>query len=397
MSERVVTDLSQLPRVADGWTFLYTERVRVERADYAIELRDKSGRIPVPVASLSSLMLGPGSVITHAAVLALAEAGCSIVWCGEQGGRFYASGLGETRRAHHLEAQAKAWASKKRHEEVVRRLYTMRFPEGLPDNLSLEQVRGHEGARVRDAYARLSRESGVPWNGRAYRRGDWDSADPVNRALSAANATLYGVCHAAIVATGFSPGLGFLHVGKQLSFVYDVADLYKVDVTIPAAFRAVSAGVERIESRVRRMCRELFLSTKLLERIVPDLQRVVGLLPEKARLVVHRGSDAPVAGEANEEGMGEAPGALWNPDGSRTSGGRNFERSALAQRPLAKTQTAEPIEEERVISDMAEDDFEPIGPSVAKAPAPEPGDAKEDDADQLPLPLASSGDDEVPF
>lgn len=372
MHERVISDLSQLPRVADGWTFLYTEKVRIERADYAIELRDKSGRIPVPVAALSSLMLGPGSTITHAAVLALAEGGCSIVWCGEHGARFYASGLGETRRAHHLEAQALAWASKKKHAEVVRRLYTIRFPEGLPDGLTLEQIRGREGARVRDSYARLSKETGVPWNGRAYRRDDWNSADPVNRALSAANACLYGLCHAAIVATGFSAGLGFVHVGKQLSFVYDVADLYKVDVTVPAAFRAIREGVSGIESRVRRGCRDLFYSTRLLERIVPDIQRVIGLVPQKARLVVHRGTEDPseLGPDEPEQGLGAEPGALWNADGPRLEGGQNFGRAAP---PGAE------------------------GPSIVKAtPGPEieRGDAYEDDAE---LPIAASDDDEVPF
>ncbi|MCC7536684.1 MAG: type I-E CRISPR-associated endonuclease Cas1 [Deltaproteobacteria bacterium] len=318
---RVVSDLAQLPRVADGWTFLYTEKVRIERSDHALELRDKSGRVPVPVAALSVLMLGPGSTITHAAVLAAAESGCSIVWCGEHAARFYAAGVGETRQARHLEAQATAWASKQGHLEVVRRLYTMRFQEGLPAGLTLEQIRGHEGVRVRETYATLSAETGVAWSGRAYRRGDWSAADPVNRALSAANACLYGVCHAAIVATGFAPGLGFVHVGKQLSFVYDVADLYKVDVTIPAAFQTVRAGTSNLETRVRKHCRDLFHSSRLLERIVPDLQRVVGLAPERARLVVHRGEEGepPV-----EEGLGEAPGELWNDDGTRTGGGRSF-------------------------------------------------------------------------
>jgi CRISPR-associated protein Cas1 len=366
MTERVVTDLSQLPRVADGWTFLYTEKVRIERADYAIELRDQNGRVAVPVSALSALMLGPGSTITHAAVLALGEGGCSIVWCGENGGRFYASGLGETRRAHHLEAQAAAWASKKKHIEVVRRLYTMRFPEGLAEDLTIEQIRGHEGVRVREAYAKIARETGVAWSGRSYRQGDWGSADPINRALSAANACLYGVCHAAIVATGFSPGLGFVHVGKQLSFVYDVADLYKVDVTIPAAFQAVREGASNIESRVRRSCRDLFHSSRLLERIVPDLQRVVGLAPDKARLVVHRGDEH----EADVEGgLGEAPGALWNEDGSRIDGGHNFGPAEVRA---------------------------PAGPSVAKTVAADQdrGDAYDDDAE---WPLASSGDDEVPF
>ena len=370
MSQKVVTDLSQLPRVVDSWTFLYTEKVRVERADYAIELRDKNGRVQVPVASISVLMLGPGSVITHAAVLALAESGCSIVWCGESGCRFYASGLGETRRAHHLEAQATVWASKTKHLEVVRRLYTMRFPEGLADDLAIEQIRGHEGVRVREAYARVSRETGVPWAGRNYKQGDWGAADPVNRALSAANASLYGVCHAAIVATGFSPGLGFLHVGKQLSFVYDIADLYKVDITVPAAFRAVKDGGTNIESRVRRMCRELFHSERLLERIVPDIQRVIGLLPEKARLIVHRGEHA----DEFEEGLGGAPGALWNADGSRTEGGQNFSNEKQLALPIGAA----------------------IGPSIAKASVPEAerGDAYEDDAE---WPMASSDDEGTPF
>jgi len=370
MSQKVVADLSQLPRVADSWTFLYTEKVRVERADYAIELRDKTSRVHVPVASISVLMLGPGSVITHAAVLALAESGCSIVWCGESGCRFYASGLGETRRAQHLEAQATVWASKTKHLEAVRRLYTMRFPEGLPEGLAIEQIRGHEGVRVRDAYARISRETGVPWVGRNYKQGDWGAADPVNRALSAANASLYGVCHAAIVATGFSPGLGFLHVGKQLSFVYDIADLYKVDITVPAAFRAVKEGTANVESRVRRICRELFHSERVLERIVPDIQRVVGLLPQKAKLIVHRGDHA----DELEEGMGEAPGALWNADGSRTEGGQNFSNEEQLTLPMGPT----------------------AGPSVAKAsvPKPERGDAYEDD---VPWPWAASDTEGVPF
>jgi CRISPR-associated protein Cas1 len=321
MAERIITDLTHLPRFSDGWTFLYAEHVRVERADYAIELADKTGRIPVPVAALSVLLLGPGTRVTHAAIAALADSGCSVVWCGEDGVRFYACGLGETRRAHHLEAQARAWASPELHMQAVRRLYELRFPEGLPEGLSLEQVRGHEGVRVRDAYARLARETGIAWSGRAYRRGDWGSADPVNRALSAANACLYGLCHAAIVATGFSPGLGFIHTGKLTSFVYDVADLYKVDVTVPIAFEAAREGSAAIEARARRACRSAFVQERILERIVPDIQRVVGLTPQKARLAYHRGTDNDSLG-FNEES--EEITALWNPDGNATTGGQNF-------------------------------------------------------------------------
>jgi CRISP-associated protein Cas1 len=338
MTARVISDLAILPRTADSWTFLYTEKVRVERADYAIELRDKESRTQVPVAALSALMLGPGSTITHAAVLALAECGCSVVWCGEGMARFYAHGLGETRRAHHLEAQATAWASPERHMEVVRRLYTMRFPESLDDDLTLEQVRGKEGARVRQAYADAAEAMGIAWQGRSYKRSDWGSADAVNRALSAANACLYGVCHAAIVATGFTTGLGFLHVGKQLSFVYDIADLYKVDVTVPVAFGAAKLNPPQLESYVRRLCRDTFLSSRLLERIVPDLRRVFGLAPQQARLVVHRG-DVDVETDDQDGGATDTPGELWNAGQARIAGGQNFaagDHDVASRRPLAK-------------------------------------------------------------
>jgi CRISPR-associated protein Cas1 len=364
---KAITDLAQLPRTEDSWTFLYTERVRVERADSAIELRDQTGRVPVPIASLSALLLGPGSVITHAAIVALAESGCSAVWCGEGAMRFYASGVGETRRAHHIEAQAKAWADSAAHFDVVRRLYTMRFAGGLPDGLSLEQVRRREGVRVRDAYARLSKETGITWRGRNYRTNDWRSADPVNRALSAANACLYGVCHAAIVATGFSPALGFLHVGKQLSFVYDIADLYKVELTIPLAFQIVAESPLNVESRVRRRCREVFYSARLLERVVPDLQRVIGLTPERARVLIHRGPDD--ASEV-EDGMGEVPGSLWDGANGRVGGGKNF--GVASGTPM---------------------------PGLAKAkslPPGDPGDAYEGEDDQE-WAATGSDDDEVPF
>lgn len=310
----ILKDLQQLPRFSDGWTFLYTEKVRIERDDGGIVLTDAEGHVSVPVASLSVLMLGPGVAITHAAIVALGEGGCSVVWCGEQGTKFYASGLGETRKGGNIMAQAEAWADESKRLDVVKRLYRMRFPVQLEPGLTLEQIRGMEGVRVREAYARASRETGVPWSGRAYQRGDWAAADPVNRALSTANACLYGLCHAAIVSTGFSPALGFLHTGKMLSFVYDVADLYKMDVTVPIAFQAVMGGTSSLESRVRRICRGAFYRKKLLERIVPDIQRALGLRPEVVKLITH---GAPVSDED------DAPGGLWDPLGV-VEGGQNY-------------------------------------------------------------------------
>lgn len=301
----------ELPRFDRGWTFLWAEKVRVERDDHGITLMDERGVVPVPVSSLSVLMLGPGAVVTHAAMEVMAENGCSVIWLGEGGVRFYAGGHPDTERAGNLMHQAEVWADPAKRVEVVRRMYAMRFPEPLGADLTIQQIRGHEGVRVREAYAEASRRTGVPWQGRQYDRGDWARADPVNRALSAANACLYGLVHGAIVATGFSPGLGFVHEGKMLAFVYDIADLYKAETTIPMAFEAVAAGGPDLEGRVRRACRNLFFRRRLVTRIVPDIQRVLGLRPEEARIVVH--------GDPVDLGLG-----IWDPERGLVAAGRNW-------------------------------------------------------------------------
>ena len=120
----------------------------------------------------------------------------------------------------------------------------------------------------------------APWYGRNYDRNNWGSGDPVNRALSAAHALLNGLCHTAIVSGGYSPALGFVHTGKQLSFVYDIADLYKTEVTIPLAFRLVAESKEHIDSRVREACREAFKEHRLLHRILPDIDFLLGISEE---------------------------------------------------------------------------------------------------------------------
>jgi CRISPR-associated protein Cas1 len=193
-------------------------------------------------------------------------------------------------------------------------MYQVRFLEPLDDALTLQQIRGREGVRVREAYQRASRESGVPWTGRTYKRHTWEHADPINRALSAANSCLYGVCHAAIVAAGYSPALGFVHTGKMLSFVYDIADLYKADLTVPAAFRAVSEGEIDLEGRVRRQCRDVFHQDRLLERIMPDIDRVLlgdGTAGDEALLEEDMDTDAAL------------PGGLWDPETGVAPGGVN--------------------------------------------------------------------------
>ena len=311
-------DLHILPKVRDSWSYLYVEHCRVDQEDKAIAVHDVNGRVPVPCATLGLLMLGPGTTVTHAAVRTLADNGCSILWVGEQGVRTYAQGMGETRGARHLLRQAELCADPERHLRVVRRMYEVRFVETLDPQLTLQQIRGKEGIRVRESYARASRETGVPWAGRNYRRDAWETADPINRALSAANSCLYGICHAAIVSAGYSPALGFIHTGKQLSFVYDIADLYKADLTISAAFRAVAEseglpkGTSGLEGRVRRACRAIFHERRLLARIVADIDRVLDV----------SGTVSPPDEEPYDADMA-APGGWWDPERGAVEGGIN--------------------------------------------------------------------------
>lgn len=295
-----IDDLHLLPRLRDSASFLYLERGRIEQDGRSVRYVNERERVPIPVASLTLLLLGPGTTITQQAVRNIAECGCTIAWSGEDGVRLYANGLGETRSARRLIRQARLVSDPRLRMQVVRRMYELRFEEPLPRHLSLQQIRGLEGVRVRETYARLSRETKVPWSGRSYRRHDWRAADPVNRALSAANACLYGICHAAVVSAGYSPALGFVHTGKALSFVYDVADLYKTETSIPAAFHTVGDGEDNVERAVRIRLRDQFHRTNLLGRIVEDLARLL---------------DVDEAQEDAVEHDMTAPGGLWDPGG----------------------------------------------------------------------------------
>lgn len=309
-----LNDLHLLPRVRDSLSYVYVERARIDQEDQAIAVHDEQGKVPIPCASLTTLLLGPGTNITHAAIRTLARNGCLVIWSGEEGVRFYASGMGETRSSRNILRQAWLWADPQRRMQVVLRMYQARFRIALDPTLSLQQVRGMEGVRVRDAYARASRETGVPWHGRAYKRNDWRAADPINRALSAANSALYGICEAAIVSAGYSTAIGFIHTGKQRSFVFDVADLYKADLTIPAAFSVVAEGEHDLEGRVRRACRDAFHQGRLLARIIPDIDAVLeldGALPE-----LLAADDAFDTDDAR-------PGGLWDPALGSVEGGVN--------------------------------------------------------------------------
>lgn len=316
-------DLHELPKLSDSLSYVYAEHCVIEKKQQAVELFDKDGATLVPTAALTVLLLGPGTSITHAAVKALADSGCAIVWVGEDGTRCYANGGGETRKAYHLLYQARLASDPALRLEVCKRMYRMRFKtQNLDPFLTIEQLRGMEGARMRSAYGHASITYNVLWNGRSYDRRSWGNSDPVNNALSAANALLNGLCHAAIVSGGYSTALGFIHTGLQTSFVYDIADLYKVEITIPTAFRIASESRERVEPRVREACRQAFKEAKLLQRILPDIEMLLAI-PE----------DVLAAGAGADEDPGR-PEPLWMADDIETDARVELDTAYTQASPL---------------------------------------------------------------
>jgi CRISPR-associated protein Cas1 len=188
-------------------------------------------------------------------------------------------------------------------------MYEMRFPGEDVSALAMQQLRGREGTRVRRLYRHHSERTGVAWSKRAYRPGDaFATGDDVNRLLSAANSCLYGLCHAAIVGVGASPGLGFIHTGSAISFVLDIADLYKAEFTIPLAFDLAAAG--RTNERDMRLAfRDQLVDGRLLHRAIDDVRSLLGGAPR---------------GEVEEEDQI----ALWDDGGFEVPGGVNWGEDA---------------------------------------------------------------------
>lgn len=257
-------------------SMVFLQKGQIDVKDGAFVEIDKEGvRTHIPVGSVACIMLEPGTRISHHAVSLAARSGTLLVWVGEAGVRLYASGQPGGARSDRLLYQAKLALDDSARLKVVRKMYEIRFGEKPPERRSVEQLRGIEGSRVKKTYQLLAKQAGVTWKGRNYDRNQWDSADMPNRCISSATACLYGISEAAILAAGYAPAIGFIHTGKPLSFVYDIADLFKFDDIIPHAFKIAAKSYRDPEREVRLMCRDIFRQTKILKKIIPTIEEVL--------------------------------------------------------------------------------------------------------------------------
>lgn len=264
--------------IKERMSILFVEKGQLDVLDGAFVVVDKNGvRTHIPVGGVACLMLEIGTRISHAAVRLAAQVGTLLVWIGEGGVRLYSAGQPGGARADRLLYQASLALDDEARLKVVREMYRRRFDEEPPARRSVDQLRGIEGARVREMYKLLARQFSVQWTHRNYDVDAWDTADIPNRCLSAATSCLYGVTEAAVLAAGYAPAVGFIHTGKPLSFVYDMADIYKFETVVPVAFSVASRRPAAPEREVRLQCRDIFRKSRLLERIIPDIEAILAI------------------------------------------------------------------------------------------------------------------------
>jgi len=276
MSQADFLPLKPIP-IKDRVSMIFVYYGRIDMKDGAFVVVDEvnGDRKHIPVGSVASIMLEPGTRISHAAVRLAAITGTLLIWVGEAGVRLYSSGQPGGARSDKLLYQAKLALDENLRLKVVRKMFEMRFGEKPPERRSVDQLRGIEGIRVKKLYEFMARQYHVKWRGRRYDPRDWSAGDVANKCVSAATSCLYGVTEAAILAAGYAPAVGFLHSGKPLSFVYDIADIFKFESVVPVAFKIASKNPAQPDREVRIACRDVFRETHLLKRIIPSIEEIL--------------------------------------------------------------------------------------------------------------------------
>jgi CRISPR-associated protein Cas1 len=263
--------------IKDRVSMIFVGCGRIDIKDGAFVVVDEVNgeRMHIPVGSVACIMLEPGTRVSHAAVKLAATTATLLIWVGEAGVRLYSAGQPGGARSDKLLYQAKLALDENLRLKVVRKMFELRFDEEPPARRSVDQLRGIEGTRVRKTYELLAKQYKVTWNGRKYDPKDWEKGDVINRCISSATACLYGVTEAAILAAGYAPAIGFLHTGKPLSFVYDIADILKFDTVVPIAFKIAARRPQKPDKEVRIACRDVFRQSKVLKQLIPLIEDVL--------------------------------------------------------------------------------------------------------------------------
>ncbi len=277
MSGAPKPSLTEMPRTDQRQTFLYLEHCKIQCEDSAVKIIDKTGIYLIPSTILSVLLLGPGTEITHKAIMLIDDSGMSMVWVGEKGIRYYASGSPLTRNSIFAEKQASLFSNQRSHLKVAKKMYSKRFDDDV-EYMTIQQLRGIEGSRMKKEYQKWADYYGVSWSKRIQ---DFEQGDLPNKLISVGTSCLYGLAYAVTEALGMSPALGFIHKSHSKSFILDLADIYKTKTVIPLAFELAAKSPEDAVTVRRKRCRDQFREMRILEKMVADLQDLFELTESK--------------------------------------------------------------------------------------------------------------------
>ncbi len=238
------------------------------------------GDYAIPLQGISMILLGPGSTVSHDALRLLAHARTALAAIGEDGVRMYTAPPLIPDRSGLARTQARIWADDKKRLDIARRMYAWRLGEVLPHR-NFDVLRGIEGARMKQSYRLIAKQIGVEWKGRHYDRASPDAADLANQALNHASSAVEAAAAIAVASTGTIPQLGFIHEDPGQSFVLDIADLYRDNITIPCAFRAAKRVAERPFENIERTTRRMTGETLAREGVIPAMiDRIKSLFEE---------------------------------------------------------------------------------------------------------------------
>lgn len=268
-----------LPQVKDKYPFLYLERGRLEIDDSSVKWVDSDANVvPIPVATINTLLLGPGTTVTHEAVKTATAANCAVCWVGEDSLLFYAAGFLPTADTRNLKLQMTLASDEASSLKIARAMFAKRFPDADLEGKSLNSMMGMEGNRVRALYQQKAEQYGVGWKGRQFTPGKFELSDLTNQVLTAASAALYGILCSAVHSMGYSPHIGFIHSGSPLPFVYDLADLYKEQLCIDLAFSLSREMAGRYDKhKVSDAFRKRVIAIDLLNQITTDVSELMGV------------------------------------------------------------------------------------------------------------------------
>lgn len=238
-----------------------------------------AGRYDIPYQTVSLLLLGPGTEITHDVLRLCGSHGTGLVAVGEDGVRLYSAPPRGPDQSALARRQAMLWADPDERNGVARAMYALRLGERLPRR-DIAALRGIEGARMRETYKLTAKRFGIPWQGRNYDRRSPEATDSPNMALNHAAVAVRAAAEVAVAATATIPQLGFIHEDSSLSFALDIADLFRDEFTLQVAFQGYlqweKSGSDSLERVVRRLAGAELRKKKVIPSMIDRIKELLG-------------------------------------------------------------------------------------------------------------------------